>query len=94
MPDVLEYRKKFGAIVPSTNTVVEADYDRMAPHAVTFHTGRVYISLAFLGEWAVSISLTIRREPPLPTRAGKMLPFQLLQRPGARRGLDPSVSRS
>ena len=44
MPDVVGYRAKFGVIVPSTNTVVEADYNRMAPHGITFHTGRMYIA--------------------------------------------------
>src|SRR5262245_8730447 len=43
MPDAVGYRMKFGVIVPSTNTVVEADYNQMAPHGVTFHTGRMYI---------------------------------------------------
>jgi maleate isomerase len=43
MPDAAGYRMKFGVIVPSTNTVVEADYNRMAPHGVTFHTGRMYV---------------------------------------------------
>jgi maleate isomerase len=43
MPDAAAYRMKFGVIVPSTNTVVEADYNRMAPHGVSFHTGRMYI---------------------------------------------------
>jgi maleate isomerase len=43
MPDTAGYRIKFGVIVPSTNTVVEADYNRMAPPGVTFHTGRMYI---------------------------------------------------
>ena len=43
MPDAAGYRIKFGVIVPSTNTVVEADYNRMAPPGVTFHTGRMYI---------------------------------------------------
>src|SRR5919206_1697794 len=43
MPDAAGYRIKFGVIVPSTNTVVEADYNRMAPHGVSFHTGRMYI---------------------------------------------------
>jgi maleate cis-trans isomerase len=43
MPDAVGYRVKFGVIVPSTNTVVEADYNQMAPHGVTFHTGRMYI---------------------------------------------------
>jgi len=43
MPDAAGYRIKFGVIVPSTNTMVEADYNRMAPHGVTFHTGRMYI---------------------------------------------------
>ncbi len=35
MPDPVGYRIKFGVIVPSTNTVVEADYNRMAPPGVT-----------------------------------------------------------
>src|SRR5262245_16852749 len=43
MPDAAGYRIKFGVIVPSTNTVVEADYNRMAPHGVSFHAGRMYI---------------------------------------------------
>src|SRR5260221_4094356 len=43
MPATAGYRIKFGVIVPSTNTVVEADYNRMAPHGVTLHTGRMYI---------------------------------------------------
>jgi len=43
MPDAAGYRIKFGVIVPSTNTVVEADYNRMAPHGVSLHTGRMYI---------------------------------------------------
>jgi len=43
MPDVVGYRKKFAVIVPSTNTVVEADFNRLAPPGVTFHTGRMYI---------------------------------------------------
>jgi maleate isomerase len=43
MPDAAGYRMKFGVIVPSTNTVVEADYYRMAPPGVSFHTGRMYI---------------------------------------------------
>ena len=43
MPDAAGPRIKFGVIVPSTNTVVEADYNRMAPHGVSFHTGRMYI---------------------------------------------------
>ena len=32
--------------------------------------------------WRSVGTLDIRRDPPLPTRAGKVLPFQLLQRPG------------
>jgi maleate isomerase len=44
VPDVTGYRIKFGVIIPSTNTVVEADYNRMAPPGVTFHSGRMYIA--------------------------------------------------
>jgi maleate isomerase len=42
-PDVTGYRAKVGVIVPSTNTVVEHDAALLAPHGVTFHTGRMYI---------------------------------------------------
>ncbi|MBU1587537.1 MAG: arylmalonate decarboxylase [Actinobacteria bacterium] len=41
--DITGYRAKVGVIVPSTNTVVEADTAMLAPHGVTFHTGRMYI---------------------------------------------------
>ena len=70
MPDAAGYRVKFGVIVPSTNTVVEADYNRMAPPGVTFHTGRMYIEHpvidsdahfeALLGEIRGSIRVAIR----------------------------------
>jgi maleate isomerase len=43
MPDVVGWRAKFGVIVPSTNTVVEHDFNRLAPPGCTFHTGRMYI---------------------------------------------------
>lgn len=43
MPDVTGYRAKFGVIIPSTNTVVEHDYNAIAPHGITFHSGRMYI---------------------------------------------------
>ena len=70
MPDAVGYRKKFGVIVPSTNTVVEADYNRLAPHGVTFHTGRMYIGQpvmdsdaafqAVLAQIRASIGIAIR----------------------------------
>lgn len=44
MPDVTGYRAKFGAIVPSTNTVVEHDFNMMAPHGITCHAGRIRIN--------------------------------------------------
>ena len=43
MPDVTGYRAKFATIVPSTNTVVEHDFNLLRPHGVTIHTGRMYI---------------------------------------------------
>ena len=70
MPDAAGYRMKFGVIVPSTNTVVEADYNQMAPHGVTFHTGRMYIGhpvmdsddafQAILGQIRESIGTALR----------------------------------
>jgi len=70
MPDVTGWRAKFGAIAPSTNTVVEHDFNRMAPPGVTIHTGRMYIEHpaldsdaafeALLGEIRASIRTAIR----------------------------------
>jgi maleate isomerase len=70
MPDVVGWRAKFGVIVPSTNTVVEHDFNRMGPSGVTFHAGRMYIGRpaldsdaafeAILGEIRASITTAIR----------------------------------
>lgn len=43
MPDVTGYRAKFAAIVPSTNTVVEHDFNMLVPPGVTIHAGRFMI---------------------------------------------------
>ena len=42
MPDVLGWRKTFGAIGPSTNTVVQPDFDAMRPDGVTNHYSRIF----------------------------------------------------
>ena len=70
MPDAVGYRAKFGVIVPSTNTVVEHDFNMIGPRGVTFHTGRMYIRspvldsdesfLALIGEIRASISVAVR----------------------------------
>ena len=44
MPDVAGFRAKIATIVPSTNTIVEADFSHLFRiPGVTFHTGRMYI---------------------------------------------------
>lgn len=43
MPDAAAYRAKFGVILPSTNTVVEHDFNEVDPRGITFHSGRIYI---------------------------------------------------
>ena len=70
MPDVVGYRAKFGVIVPSTNTVVEHDFNMIGPRGVTFHTGRMYIEtptldsdetfLALIAQIRDSISVAVR----------------------------------
>ncbi|HEX9464164.1 MAG TPA: arylmalonate decarboxylase [Alphaproteobacteria bacterium] len=42
MPDVLGWRRKFGVIGPSTNTVVQPDFDMLRPAGVTNHYSRIY----------------------------------------------------
>jgi maleate isomerase len=42
MPDVLGWRRKFGVLAPSTNTVVEPDFDCLRPTGVTNHLSRIF----------------------------------------------------
>ncbi len=42
MTDVLGWRRKFGVLGPSTNTVVQPDFDDMRPRGVTNHYSRIY----------------------------------------------------
>jgi maleate isomerase len=43
MVDALGWRKKFGVIAPSTNTIVEPDFYRMIVPGVTAHFSRIWI---------------------------------------------------
>ncbi|MDH3266075.1 MAG: arylmalonate decarboxylase [Gammaproteobacteria bacterium] len=42
MTDVLGWRKTFGVLGPSTNTVVQPEFDDMRPDGVTNHYSRIY----------------------------------------------------
>jgi len=41
--DAFGWRAKFGVITPSTNTIVQPDYDDLRPHGVTNHISRMHI---------------------------------------------------
>src|SRR5579864_8993344 len=43
MPDALGWRRKFGVIAPSTNTIVQPEFDAMRPPGVTNHFSRIHI---------------------------------------------------
>lgn len=43
MVDLLGYRIKFGVIAPSTNTIVQPEFDAMSQQGVTSHFSRIYI---------------------------------------------------
>ncbi|MBE9209628.1 hypothetical protein IQ244_24650 [Nostoc sp. LEGE 06077] len=43
MTDVLGWRKKFGVLAPSTNTIVEPDFHAMTVPGVTSHTSRIHL---------------------------------------------------
>ena len=43
MSDILGWRKKFGIVTPSTNTVVQPECDEMRPRGVTNHISRMFI---------------------------------------------------
>jgi len=42
MVDHQGYRRKFGVLGPSTNTIVQPDFDDMRPHGVTNHYSRIF----------------------------------------------------
>jgi maleate isomerase len=42
-PDNLGFRKLFGVLGPSTNTVVQPDFDAMRPYGVTNHYSRIIV---------------------------------------------------
>ena len=43
MVDSLGYRAKFAVLAPSTNTVVQPEFDAMRPPGVTNHFSRIFI---------------------------------------------------
>ena len=59
MRDVLGYRRKLGAIGPSTNTVVQPDYDAMRPIGVTNHYSRIYTPNARLTNETFRAGVTV-----------------------------------
>jgi maleate isomerase len=64
MVDALGWRIKFGVIAPSTNTVVQPEFDAMAPPGVTNHFGRIHIPNDPLGgdDDFTRLIETVRRE--------------------------------
>ena len=43
MPDQRGWKLKIGAVVPSTNTIVQPDFDDLRPNGVTNHIARISI---------------------------------------------------
>lgn len=43
MNDTLGWRRKYGVVTPSTNTVVQPEYDNLRPAGVTNHISRMHI---------------------------------------------------
>lgn len=48
--DRLGWRKKFGVIAPSTNTIVQPEFDMMRVPGVTSHYGRIHIPDGTIGD--------------------------------------------
>lgn len=42
MADALGFRRRFGVLGPSTNTIVQPDFDGMRPYGVTNHYSRIF----------------------------------------------------
>ena len=60
MPDALGWRKKLGVLAPSTNTIVEPDFYRMAVPGVTCHFSRIHIRDQDLGSDAAFEALMVQ----------------------------------
>ncbi|MGI9408794.1 MAG: maleate cis-trans isomerase family protein [Hyphomicrobiaceae bacterium] len=60
MVDALGYRRKFAVVAPSTNTIVQPEFDAMAPHGVTNHFSRIHIPDDPLGSDADFEQLMVR----------------------------------
>lgn len=60
MADALGYRRKFAVVAPSTNTIVQPEFDAMAPHGVTNHFSRIHIPDDPLGSDADFEELMVR----------------------------------
>ena len=63
MRDVLGWRRKFGVLGPSTNTIVQPDFEMMRPIGVTNHYSRIFTPNAD----AVSNDTRAPPEPPAMT---------------------------
>ena len=44
MPDVRGWRRRFGVLTPSANTMVEPDFYMMGVSGVTAHISRIYMA--------------------------------------------------
>lgn len=60
MVDALGYRRKFAVVAPSTNTIVQPEFDAMAPYGVTNHFSRIHIPDDPLGSDADFEQLMVR----------------------------------
>ncbi|WP_144875916.1 arylmalonate decarboxylase [Microbacterium sp. 1.5R] len=56
MTSITSPRAQFGLILPSTNTVVEAEFNWMRVEGVSWHTGRIYIPQPVLDDDASFVS--------------------------------------
>ncbi|BDW81478.1 decarboxylase [Erythrobacter sp. Dej080120_24] len=62
-PDVQGYRRLFGVLGPSTNTIVQPDFDELRPRGVTNHYSRIVVedALAISDETFMAGTLDISR---------------------------------
>ena len=72
MPDVVGYRAKFAVIVPSTNTVVEHDFNVLRPPGVTIHAGRFMIDRPALASDAEFEELMRQIDDNLPSAVAQI----------------------
>jgi maleate cis-trans isomerase len=74
--DRLGWRRKFGVIAPSTNTIVQPEFDMMRVPGVTSHYGRIYIPDGRIGDDAGMEALLVQIRENMDSCVERLMTMQ------------------